>query len=116
MKQRDATKYLQDILNACELISTFVASKSFEEYRDDLLLRSAVERQLEIIGEAVGNVLRIEPLLESKIDHARRIVGLRNRLIHAYSDISAELVWGIIETYLTELRDQTAKLLEPNRL
>lgn len=50
MKQRDAMKYLEDILNACELISAFVASKSFEEYRDDLLLRSAVERQFEIIG------------------------------------------------------------------
>lgn len=103
--QRDVRAYAWDIFNAVESIQSFAAGKSFEDYRNDPMLRSAVERQLEIIGEALSQALRLFPELEKRITGCRQIIGLRNRLIHGYSDISQGRIWRVIEEYLpTETR------------
>jgi uncharacterized protein with HEPN domain len=97
---------------ACGLIQTFVSGKSFEDYRDDPLLRSGVERQFEIIGEALGRLLEIAPELSERISDTRRIIAFRNRLIHGYASVADDIVWGILEGNLPKLKEEVQRLLE----
>ncbi len=76
------------------------------------MLRSAVERQFEIIGDALSQLLKLEPALESKFTHCRRIIGFRNVLIHNYWSISHDIVWGILESDLPILKLEVASLLK----
>lgn len=110
MKRREALKYLQDIVDACARLAEFTAGKSFEGYCREALLRSAVERQFEIIGEALNQALKVEPTLAESISNSGRIIAFRNRLIHAYGEISNELVWSIVETQLPRLAEEAANL------
>jgi uncharacterized protein with HEPN domain len=101
MRRPDTRKFLFDVQAACKLISQFLTGKSFEDYVQDPLLRSGVERQFEIIGEAVNQMLRADPEIELK--DAARIIAFRNYLIHGYSSVSDEAVWGIVKKNLPEL-------------
>ncbi len=103
--------YLHDIASACRHIREFIGDKSFEDYADSPLLRSAVERQFEIIGEALHQALRARPDVEERITHARRIVSFRNRLIHGYATVADEVVWGVFQQYLPRLEEEVARLL-----
>ena len=100
MRPPEAQKYLFDIAEACSLIGRFTAGKSFEDYTGDPLLRSAVERQFEIAGEALSRLLQLAPDLIGRITDARRIVAFRNRLIHGYASVADEVVWGVVERNL----------------
>jgi uncharacterized protein with HEPN domain len=111
LRPPEARKYLFDIAEACSLIGRFTAGKSFEDYVADPLLRSAVERQFEIAGEALSRLVQVAPDLMGKITDARRIVAFRNRLIHGYASVADELVWGVVETNLETLRREVAVLL-----
>ncbi len=75
---RDVRVYLHDVLTACEAVTAFVKSKTFEDYDADLLLRSGVERQLGIVGEAVNQAVKLEPTLRERITSARWLIDLRN--------------------------------------
>lgn len=98
-------KYLSDILTAILLIEDFTASIfTFEDYNHDLKTQSAVERQLGIIGEAVNKFERLESGIT--IENARKIVGFRNRLIHAYDAVDASMVWAILKNYLAPLKEE----------
>jgi uncharacterized protein with HEPN domain len=79
------------------------------------MLQSAVERQFEIIGEALRQAADIDPELEKKISGTRRIIDFRNRLIHGYSGISTQVVWGIIEAHLPRLLSEVQELMEEIR-
>jgi uncharacterized protein with HEPN domain len=107
----EVRKYLYDIREAGRLILDFIEGKSFDDYGSDPLLRSAVERQFEIIGEALGNLLRLTPELSERISYSPRIIAFRNRLIHGYASVSNELVWGIVESHLPTLMAETQALL-----
>ena len=109
--QRKAHKLLWDIRAACDALRAFVAGKAFTDYQHDALLRSAVERQFEIIGEAMTQLLRINPELEPRITESHRIIAFRNRLIHGYSDIDHEVVWQTLDIKLPLLRQQVEALL-----
>jgi len=111
MKQLDIRKYLFDITEACELLVQFTAGKSFPDYAVDPMLRSAVERQFEVIGEALGQALRLDPSLSSRINNTGRIIAFRNRLIHGYASIANEVVWGILESNLPALQKKRKWLL-----
>ncbi|MGH9447023.1 MAG: HepT-like ribonuclease domain-containing protein [Terriglobia bacterium] len=111
MPRLEVRKYLFDILQACELLLRFTAGKSLSDYSDDELLRSAVERQFEIAGEALSQALRLEPGLAGYISHTRRIIAFRNRLIHGYDSVADETVWGVLETDLPTLRSEVELLL-----
>ena len=111
MKQLDIRKYLFDINEACELLFQFTAGKSFADYAADPMLRSAVERQFEVIGEALGQALRLDPSLSSRISNTGRIIAFRNRLIHGYASVADEIVWGILEANLPTLQKEVAALL-----
>jgi uncharacterized protein with HEPN domain len=111
MKQRDIQKYLFDINQACELLLQFTAGKTFSDYSTDPMLRSAVERQFEIIGEALVQALRLDPSVSSRISNSGRIIAFRNRLIHGYSSIADEIVWGILQANLSSLQKEVATLM-----
>jgi len=112
MRQRDIRKYVYDVAQACDLISQFTKGTSLEAYRSDPLLRSAVERQFEIIGEALNQAVKIQPSIVDRVTDASRIIAFRNRLIHGYAFISDEVVWGIIEAWLPKLTSEVHRLLE----
>lgn len=96
-------KYLSDILRAIELIEQFtVSTTTFTQYSDDLKTQSAVERQLGIIGEAVNKFDKLLP--ELTLEHARKIVGFRNRLIHTYDAVDSSMIWTILKKYLPPLK------------
>jgi len=107
----EARKYLYDIREACELIMEFTEGKTLEDYTSDPMLRSAVERQFEIVGEALNQMTRLEPAMTASITDYRRIVSFRNRLIHGYADISDNIVWGILEANLPRLHEEIVTLL-----
>jgi uncharacterized protein with HEPN domain len=112
MQQPEIRKYLYDILQACDLLIQFSAAKTFEDYHKDALLRSAVERQFEIVGEALNKAIKLDPSLAGEVDHSSRIIAFRNRLIHAYALIADEVVWDVLKTYLPRLREQVQRLLQ----
>jgi uncharacterized protein with HEPN domain len=105
-------KRLLDALNACRAIQSFVANRTFVEYERNLMLRSAVERQFEIIGEALSQAENDNPDLSTLIPDVRRIVGMRNRIIHGYDSVDDELLWQTIQAHIPPLAQRLAKLLE----
>jgi len=110
----EVRKYLFDMAQACELLATFTAGKTLADYSGDPLLRSGVERQFEIIGEALAQALCVRPDLAKQLTDTGRIVAFRNRLIHGYANISNEVVWGILESNLPVLRREVKALLGEN--
>jgi uncharacterized protein with HEPN domain len=111
MRQPDARKYLFDIQKACGLIRQFSAGKSFADYTEDPLLRSGIERQFEIVGEALCQMLRIAPGMDHQLTGAPRIVAFRNYLIHGYASVSNEIVWSILQDDLPGLIREVEALL-----
>ena len=107
----EARKYLYDIQQAIELIEGFCSGKSFPDYQHDPMLRSAVERQFEIVGEAVTRLAQLNPALAERLTDYRRIIAFRNILIHAYATIDDRIVWGVIEGKLPQLRREVTQLL-----
>ena len=93
-------KWLFDIRDAISEIDEFFLDipKEFDQYRSNNILKRATERNLEIIGEAVNRILEKDP--DVPIENAKRIVGLRNQIIHAYDNISDENIWGIITKHI----------------
>ena len=111
MRQPDARAFLFDIQTACRLIREFTSGLTFADYAEDRKTRSAVERQLEIVGEAIGQMLRAFPEMTQKIPNASRIISFRNRLIHGYATVSNPVVWGILEGDLPGLVATVEELL-----
>ncbi len=108
----EAKKYLYDIQQAAELVAQFTANKRFEDYQADPMLRSAVERQFEIIGEALAQLARLDTALAARISEYRRIIAFRNILIHGYAQVDDRITWDIVETKLPVLRAEVKALLE----
>lgn len=105
---------LHDILQAGQAIHEFVSNKSFRDYSSNDLLRSAVERKFEVVGEALNRIKRDAPEMLSQIQHARDIVSFRNILIHGYDAIDDKIVWGIIQEDLASLLRDVNRLLQSN--
>ena len=108
---RDPRTYLFDIRRTCDLLTEFTHGKALTDYNSDALLRSAVERQFEIIGEVLGQLLKENPRLAPRSSHARQIISFRNRLIHGYATIDDAVVWGVLQTNVPILRREIADLL-----
>jgi uncharacterized protein with HEPN domain len=107
-----AAKLLWDARDAAERIARFTADRSFDDYLSDEMLRAAVERQFEIIGEALGNLRRIDATLAGAIPNVGRIIAFRNVLIHSYATIDDGLVWGVVEGELPQLIQILARMLD----
>ena len=103
-------KYLFDIQVSIDSIETFLGDKrDFNLYRANKMLRRAVERELEIIGEALNCIDKIDSEIE--ISSKRQIIGMRNRVIHGYDNIDDELIWGTIVRHLPILKSEVSRLI-----
>jgi len=109
--QLEVLKQLEDVRHAADLIFRFVEGKNIQDYVSDPLLRSAVERQFEIIGEALKRLAKSEPAVARQITYTSRIIAFRNVLIHGYDVVEDEVVWDIIETHLPVLRQEVEAAL-----
>jgi uncharacterized protein with HEPN domain len=109
---REAKAYLYDMRQAATLIAEFTAGLDFERYAADAMVRAAVERQFEIIGEALGQLAKLEPETAGRIGDHRRIIAFRNILVHAYAGVDDMLVWDMVVTRLGDLRRDVDLLLE----
>ena len=105
-------KHLHDILYAINEVKSFFGDKPkyFEEFCDDLCLRRAVERDIEIIGEAMNRILKEDSNIA--ITNSRKIVDARNYIIHGYDSLSADILWSIVINHLPKLKEEVQSLLE----
>lgn len=102
--------WLEDIKQAIDEIEEFLPDKmDFFEFKKDLKTRKAIERNIEIIGEAVNRILTVNP--EIKISNARKIVDTRNRIIHGYDTVSEDILWAIVSNDLKKLKLEISELL-----
>ena len=107
----DIKAWLYDILNSIMEIESFFNdnSKEFAKYQNDLRTKRAVERNIEIIGEALSRILkRDETIL---ISNSRKIIDTRNRIIHGYDSVSDDVSWGIVIRHLPILQTEIQELL-----
>jgi uncharacterized protein with HEPN domain len=104
--------WLYHILNAINEIESFYIDqkKEFAIYQVDIRTKRAVERNIEIIGEAMNRTLKKE--LNISISNARKLVDVRNRIIHGYDSVSDEIIWGVVIKYLPILQIEIETLLE----
>ncbi len=110
--QLEAKKHLEDIRQAAARIKQFTEGKSFGDYSKDALLKSGVERQFEIIGEALNRLKRLLPSVVSRISANERIIAFRNILIHGYDLVDDRVVWDVITKYLPALQREVTDLLD----
>lgn len=105
-------KHLQDILTAIEEIESFFGGcqKCFDDFSQTLWRRRAIERNIEIIGEAMSRILKANPSIE--ISNSRKIVDARNYIIHGYDSLSVDILWSIVINYLPKLREEVCGLLQ----
>jgi uncharacterized protein with HEPN domain len=105
-------KWLYDIRFSIEEIESFFENtgKIFDNLKHNIMLKRAVERNLEIIGEATNRILSQNS--EIAISNARKIVNLRNLVIHSYDSISDEIIWAIVVNNLPELKKEIQELLD----
>lgn len=103
--------WLYDILKAIREIDSFFEGqpKEFRFYQNDIRTKRAVERNIEIIGEATSRLLHKDGTIE--LSNSRKIVDTRNRIIHGYDNVSDEIIWGIVVQYLPILKIEAEKLL-----
>jgi uncharacterized protein with HEPN domain len=101
-------KYLSDILVSIDHILSFTNDVVyFEQYTENFLIKSAVERHLSIIGEAVNKFLKES--LENELLHSRQIISSRNRLVHSYDNIDDRIIWTILSQYIIPLKEEVEK-------
>ena len=105
----ESKKYLSDIEYSIGLIEDFLVDFTFTDYQNDLKTKSAVERQLGIIGEAVNNYKKFE---NAELSHSKEIIAFRNRLINAYNSLEDEIIWAIIYRHLPLLKKEITDLLK----
>jgi uncharacterized protein with HEPN domain len=106
-------KLLRDILVGIESIDDHLEGRRIlDEYINNKTKRRAVERELEIIGEAVNNLLKINP--DISITYARQIVDMRNKVIHAYDNVNDIVIWSIIMNHLPILKSEVVSLINTN--
>ncbi|MYI82189.1 MAG: DUF86 domain-containing protein [Chloroflexi bacterium] len=108
----ETRKYLYDIQRAAALLREFTQNRTLGDYERDAMLRAAVEREFEIIGEAIARLARVDEAAVTGISDYRRIIAFRNVLIHGYADIDDRLVWNVVETSLPTLVREVDALLE----
>lgn len=107
-------KWLYDIKISIAEIDGFFneGKKDFFEYQKNLMLKRAIERNLEIIGEAINRIITRDEKFTSKITKSKSIIGLRNQVIHAYDAISDEYIWSILTNHLPKLNNEISELIK----
>ena len=106
-------KWLYDVKLSIEEIDSFFAGqeRNLFKYKNSLILKRAVERNLEIIGEAINRIKQRDPEFLKNISEANAIIGLRNHVIHSYDNISDESIWSILTNHLPKLKIEVDNLI-----
>ena len=104
-------KYLEDVVLAINEIDSFIGEiKQFKDFNNNVLLRRATEREFEIIGEALRNFKKIN--VTTEVTNSAEIIGLRNRIVHAYDSVDYERLWSIIINHLPKLKIELETLIK----
>jgi uncharacterized protein with HEPN domain len=112
MPRRSREVYLWDITDSCQAILGYVHNSSLSDFKQNRMLRRAVERELSIVGEAVSQATHHFPKLEESIGSARQIVGFRNRVVHEYAEVDTEIVWAIVQNEVPQILEKSDSLLK----
>ena len=107
----ETLRLLEDMRQAAELIRQFTADRNLQGYTGDAMLRSAVERQFEIIGEALSRLAKSDPETGSRIGDYQQIIAFRNVLIHGYDVVDDRVVWDAVQEKLPALYDKLQAML-----
>lgn len=107
----DPKKYLVDMLDGCRFLLEVTAGKTLADYNGDRVFRSAVQRELQNIGEALWQMQAHNPESAGQITDHQRIIRVRHVLVHGYHDLKPQLVWDVIEHQLAPLRDELETLM-----
>ena len=108
--REEVKKLLEDIRSSIQKIETFTVDiNGFTQYQNDIKTKSAVERQLGIIGEAASKLLKIEPGIQ--LNAVNEIISLRNRIVHAYDSIDDSIIWVIVINHLPRLKEEVGSML-----
>jgi uncharacterized protein with HEPN domain len=111
MSHREPEKYLYDMLSSCEFLLEFTLGRTVNDYIEDRAFRSAVERELQIIGEALLQLEKVNPEIARQIPDYMNIIGFRHILVHGYDSLNPTTVWNVIETKLEGLKTKIQSLL-----
>jgi uncharacterized protein with HEPN domain len=109
--ERKSPKLLEDVRGAAAFVLEATRNRSLDDYRGDRLLRQAVERNFEIIGEAVGRLAKLDPDIAARISDYQQIIAFRNLLIHGYDLIDEARVWEVIQKNLPALEAEITMIL-----
>lgn len=112
MVSTQAATFLWDARRTAERITRFTAGRSFDDYLDDDMLRAAVERQFEIIGEAFAGLQRTDAAAAAQVPDLRQIISFRNVLIRGYATVNDRIVWDAVQDDLPNLLAALARLLD----
>lgn len=110
--ERDRKKYLWDARAAADAVLRYTRGKSAKDYAADEILRSAVERQLQNVGEAIAQLARLDAATAERIPNFRAIIAFRNILVHGYDALDHAVVWRVVEDDLPALASKLEELLE----
>ena len=104
-------KYLQDVLTACKEVESFFEGrpKVFEDFEKDVLRQRAVERNVEIMGEAINQMLKHDASLS--LNNSKAIISTRNRVIHGYDSVTPEFLWSLVIRHIPMLLQDVESLL-----
>ena len=107
----EINKYLQDIITSIDSIKTYTFGiKKYEDFIANRMVYRAVERELEIMAEAITRINKIDNSI--KITNSKKIIGLRNRVIHSYDNVNEDIVWGVVVNHLDNLKNEVNDLLK----
>jgi len=108
---REIKKHLFDIETSIDSINEYLGeNRDFFEYQENKLLRRGIEREIEIIGEAMSRILNLDPNIQ--IVNARKIVDTRNWVIHGYDKVDDVVIWGIVSNHLPKLKIEIEEILK----
>jgi uncharacterized protein with HEPN domain len=111
MPLRNPKKYLYDIVNCSEFVLQLTKEKTVDDYKNDRVFRSALERELQVIGEAMLQLDHISPETVEKTSEHRNIIGFRHVLVHGYDSLDPDTVWNVVEIKIEILLNQAKELL-----
>lgn len=108
---RDPEKFLHDMLDRCRFLLELTVNENIERYRSDRIFRSAIERELQCIGEALLQLRSICPEVATEITESERIIGFRHVLVHGYFSLKPTLAWEVVKNKLPVLAEEVEQLL-----
>lgn len=112
--KRDPRVYLWEAREAAAAVLRFARGRNFDDLLGDDLLRSAIERQLQIVGEALSQLSRVDAEIAGRIPHLRQIIAFHNILVHGYASVDYENVWKVIQKDVPDLAATLSSLLGPD--